>query len=109
VIAVDVNPELTGSYQGADRSALRCVVGDVATEATNTDYVITALEPFGRIDVMICNAGIALATPIHETPPEVWDRVMGVNFKAICHAARHVVPVMKQLCGGLFPLTGSIY
>ena len=57
---------------------------------------------------MICNAGIALPKPIHETTPEEWDRVMGVNVKAIYWAARHVVPVMRKQGGGLFLLTGSI-
>ena len=108
VVAVDLNPELTRTYEGADRSVLRCVVGDVANEATSADYVNKALEAFGRIDVMICNAGIALPKPIHETAPEEWDRVMGVNVKAIYYAARHVVPVMRKQGGGLFLLTGSI-
>ena len=108
VIAVDLNPELARTYEGADRSVLRCVVGDVAIEGTSADYVKTALEAFGRIDVMICNAGIALPRPIHETAPEEWDRVMGVNVKAIYYAARHVVPVMRKQGGGLFLLTGSI-
>src|SRR5262245_22887980 len=108
VVAVDLNPELTRTCEGADRSVLRCVVGDVAIEATSADYVNTALGAFGRIDVMICNAGIALPRPIHETAPEEWDRVMGVNVKAIYYAARHVVPVMRKQGGGLFLLTGSI-
>ena len=43
----------------------------------------TALEAFGRVDVMICNAGIALPRPIHEAAPEEWDRMMGVSVKAI--------------------------
>ena len=34
VVAVDLNPELTRTYQDVDRSVLRCVVGDVANEAT---------------------------------------------------------------------------
>src|SRR5262249_42932436 len=79
VVAVDLNPELTRIDEGANRSVLRCIVGDVAIDATSADYVSTALEAFGQIDVMICNAGIALPKPIHETAPEEWDRVMGVN------------------------------
>ena len=108
VVAVDLNPELTRIDEGANRSVLRYIVGDVAIEATSADYVSTALEAFGRIDVMICNAEIALPKPIHETAPEEWDRVMGVNVKAIYYAARHVVPVMRRQGGGLFLLTGSI-
>jgi NAD(P)-dependent dehydrogenase (short-subunit alcohol dehydrogenase family) len=108
VIAVDLNPELPRIFEGADRSNLRCVVGDVAIDATSAEFVKTALEAFGRIDVMICNAGIALPKPIHETTPQEWDRVMSVNVKSIYYAARDVVPVMRKQGGGLFLLTGSI-
>ncbi len=108
VIAVDQNPELTSTFQEIDPSLLRCVVGDVGQESTSAAYVTAAIEAFGRIDVMICNAGIALPKPIHETTPEEWDRVMDVNVKAIYWAARQVVPVMRKQGGGLFLLTGSI-
>ncbi|MFO0890145.1 MAG: glucose 1-dehydrogenase [Isosphaeraceae bacterium] len=108
VVAVDVNRELTRIFEGIAPAQLRCVVGDVGHESTSAESVATALDAFGRIDVMICNAGIALPNPIHETTPEQWDRVMDVNVKAIFLAARHVIPVMKKQGGGLFLLTGSI-
>lgn len=108
VVGVDVNSELTRTFEGVEPSLLRTIVGDVGEEATNEAFVSAALEAFGRIDVMICNAGIALPKPIHETTPEEWDRVMGVNVKAIYWAARHVIPVMRKQGGGLFLLTGSI-
>lgn len=87
---------------------LRVVTADVTREETAPAFVNEALESFGRIDVMICNAGIACIKPIHETTPEEWDAVMGVNVRAIYLAARAVVPVMKKAGGGLFLLTGSI-
>src|SRR4051794_23173770 len=74
VVAVDLNPDLGRTFEGVDPSLLHCVVGDVGQEGTNQAFVTEALEAFGRIDVMICNAGIALPKPIHETTPEEWDR-----------------------------------
>ena len=111
LVAVDVDhglqdeaTRLEGKYPGR----LRCVIGDVSLEETATQYVATAISAFGRIDVMINNAGIALVKRIADHSPEEWDRVMNVNVKSIYWSARALVPEMKRTGGGLFLNTGSI-
>ena len=108
VVAVDVDPRLPETLATLPRESLRCVVGDVAREETAAAYTREALDAFGRIDVMINNAGVACVKPIADHSPEEWDRVMNVNVKAIYWSARAVVPVMKRQGGGLFLNTGSI-
>jgi NAD(P)-dependent dehydrogenase (short-subunit alcohol dehydrogenase family) len=108
IVAVDVNPKLPGVFADLDPARLRCVVGDVTKESTAVEYTRTAVETFGRIDVMVNNAGIACIKPIADTSPEEWDRVMDVNVKSIFWSARAVVPQMKAQGGGLILLTGSI-
>lgn len=108
VVAVDIDPKLPEVFAALKTENLRCVVGDVAKEETATAYTITALDAFGRIDVMINNAGIALIKPIADITPDEWDRVMDVNVKSIYWSAREVIPVMKNQGGGLFLNTGSI-
>src|SRR5437879_2258828 len=75
---------------------LRSVQGDVADEAAAKAYSHEALTSFGRIDILINNAGMAVIKPLHEHTPEEWDRVMNVNVKSIYWGARHVIPVMKR-------------
>jgi NAD(P)-dependent dehydrogenase (short-subunit alcohol dehydrogenase family) len=111
VVAVDADMRLRSVFTGLDAARpdrLRCVVGDVARGETADAYVSEALEAFGRIDVMINNAGVAIIKPITELTPEEWDRVMDVNVKSLYWSARAVVPVMKRQGGGLFLNTGSI-
>jgi len=96
VVAVDLDPELPKTFAGLDPERVRCVVGDVAKEATAAEYTRTAVDAFGRIDVMIDNAGIACVKPITETPPDEWDRVMDVNVKSIYLA----IPPSSQYNGG---------
>jgi NAD(P)-dependent dehydrogenase (short-subunit alcohol dehydrogenase family) len=111
VVAVDRAgelPEVFAGLDGAEAIRLRCVVGDVAEGGTAEEYVRVALEAFGRIDVMINNAGVAVVKAIADHTPEEWDRVMNVNVKALYWSARAVVPVMKRQGGGLFLNTGSI-
>ncbi len=111
VVAVDVQPDFpTRSAHLRERfpDALRCVVGSVVEDATAASYTRTALDAFGRIDVMVNNAGVSIVKPIHEHTPEEWDRVFNTNVKGIYYSARHVVPVMKRQKSGLFLNTGSI-
>ncbi len=105
---MDFNPKLAEVFAGLDPARLRCVVGDVTLEATALKMTSVAVEAFGRIDVMVCNAGIAVIGAIAEIEPADWDRVMDVNVKSIYWAARAVVPVMRAQGGGVFLLTGSI-
>lgn len=111
VVAVDLDPRLPetlGSLRDAHPDRLHFVLGDVSRESTALEYVRVAVESFGRIDVMINNAGLAIVKPIAEHTPEEWDRVFDVNVKSLYWSARHVVPAMKRNGGGLFLNTGSI-
>jgi len=111
VVAVDMDTNLTSqvhSLAEGRHDQVRAIVGDVSQGETAHAYTCAAIDEFGRIDVMINNAGVAVVKPIADHTPEEWDRVMNVNVKSIYWSARHVVPVMKANGGGLFLNTGSI-
>ena len=101
-------PEELRQYETKYGNKLRVVYGDVAEEATAMHYTQAAIESFGKIDVLVSNAGVSVVRPIHEHTPEEWDRVMNTNVKAMYWAARHVIPVMIRQNQGLILITGSI-
>ena len=103
----DVTDELR-KYGAKYGDKLRIVYGDVSEEATALHFTQAALESFGRIDVLVNNAGVSVVRPIHEHTPEEWDRVMNSNVKALYWGARHVIPVMIRQNNGLILITGSI-
>ena len=107
VVAVDRDPTIHKVIAGHEPNA-RAFVGDVADEATAIAYAALARDAFGRIDVMVNNAGVACVKPIADHSPEEWDRVMNVNVKSIYWSARHVIPTMKAQAVGLILNTGSI-
>ena len=81
---------------------------DVSKESDVCGMVQTALEQWGRIDVLFNNAGILLLRSIEEMTEAEWDRVMAVNVKAAFLAIKHVVPHMRRNGGGTILNTGSI-
>jgi NAD(P)-dependent dehydrogenase (short-subunit alcohol dehydrogenase family) len=109
VVGVDVAHELPPSlHRWWDSKRLHYVRGDVSVERTAIEFARAALESFGRIDVMVNNAGISIVKPLHEHTPEEWDAVMNTNVKAAYWAARHVIPVMIRQRAGVVLNTGSI-
>src|SRR5262245_41199132 len=56
------------------------VAADVAHEKSMEEVTAKTLDRFGRIDVLICNAGTGLLATVAETTPEQLERLMRVNF-----------------------------
>ena len=110
VVAVDLEKASPGLAELQSRCGerLRFVAGDVGKEGTAADMVKTALKAFGRLDILVANAGVSVIKPVHEHTPEEWDTVFNTNVKAVYWAARHVIPVMIAQGGGLILITGSI-
>ncbi|MDQ1514128.1 MAG: hypothetical protein QOC59_1970, partial [Microbacteriaceae bacterium] len=55
--------------------------GDIATEDGAADLVASAVEHFGRIDIVVNNAGLLRSAPFAELAADVWDRVIAVNLR----------------------------
>jgi 3-hydroxybutyrate dehydrogenase len=59
------------------------------------DMVSMAHEAFGRLDILINNAGIQHVSAVEDFPAEKWDAILTINLTAVFHAIKHAVPVMK--------------
>ncbi|MCY6380831.1 3-hydroxybutyrate dehydrogenase [Hoeflea prorocentri] len=55
----------------------------------------TAEDAFGRIDVLVNNAGIQYVAPVEEFPEDKWEAIIALNLSAAFHTTRAVVPGMK--------------
>jgi 3-oxoacyl-[acyl-carrier protein] reductase len=85
------------------------VEADVASDADARRMIATAVEHFGRLDIVVNNAGAPQApTPIADTDEHDFDRLMAVNAKAIALAAKHAVPILRRQGGGVILNTVSV-
>jgi short-subunit dehydrogenase len=84
------------------------VTGDVTREEDVQALVARAAAAFGRLDVMIANAGIGYHGALEETPADVMRRLLDVNFMGTFHAARAALPLFKQQGAGHLVIISSI-
>ncbi|KHQ51854.1 MULTISPECIES: SDR family NAD(P)-dependent oxidoreductase [Mameliella] len=70
------------------------LAGDVADPKTASRAVEATLARFGRIDVLVNNAGINTRSSTLEMPLDDWQRVMDVNLNGTLHFCRAVLPTM---------------
>lgn len=59
------------------------------------DMIKEIIKKFGRLDVLVNNAGIQFTAPIESFPPEKWDAIISLNLSALFHTIRHAIPVMQ--------------
>ena len=89
---------------------------DVTREADWRETVETAVHSYGKLDVLVNNAGIVIRKGIEDTSEEDWDRIMAVNAKGVFLGTKHAIPAMRRAGGGSIVnisstagLVGSLY
>jgi NAD(P)-dependent dehydrogenase (short-subunit alcohol dehydrogenase family) len=84
------------------------IQGDVSVDADARRMVAETVKTFGRIDVLVNNAGIVLPGRIDNTSEEDWDRTMAVNLKGPFLVSKYAIPEMKKIGGGVIVNTSSV-
>jgi short-subunit dehydrogenase len=84
------------------------VVTDVTVEADVQKLVEQARTAFGRLDILVCNAGFGYYGTVEETPPDTMQRLMNVNFIGTFLATRAALPVFRAQGSGHLIVISSI-
>lgn len=78
-----------------------CVATDVSLEVDCKNLINLTIEKFGRIDVLINNAGISMRSLFLDLDMEVMHRVMNVNFFGTVYCTRYALPFLLESKGSL--------
>jgi 3-hydroxybutyrate dehydrogenase len=73
---------------------VRYFAADLADAEQSAGLVDAVIAAFGRIDVLVNNAGIQKVAPIEEFPPADWNRIIAVSLDSAFHTIRRAVPDM---------------
>ncbi len=112
LVLSDVSPSsLDATLAGLPetRGAVESILADVSDFAQVESVIKLALERFGRLDVLISNAGVLSPNGrIHNLATEDWERAFRVNILGAVNGIRAAVPVMREQQSGAIVLTASV-
>lgn len=85
----------------------------VATDVTDREQVKalvdTVVEKFGKVDVMLNNAGLMPLAPLEDLKTDEWDQMIDVNLKGVLNGIAAALPYMKEQKSGHFINVSSVY
>jgi 2-hydroxycyclohexanecarboxyl-CoA dehydrogenase len=98
VVVTDVN-------EAAAKETAQAIGGvGVRADVTSRESMEAMVEPvhrqFGRIDVLVNNAGWDKASPFVDSDPADWDRVVAINLYGVLHTCKAVLPIMAEQGSG---------
>ncbi|MGY6709340.1 MAG: SDR family oxidoreductase [Rhizobiaceae bacterium] len=108
VVVADLNGDGAKAVAAEIGENAIAIGADVSSRADTEAMVKAATDSFGRLDIMVNNAGYTHGNgPLTGVDEEIFDRIYNVNMKAIYHATQAVVPIMERQGGGSIITTAS--
>ncbi|XP_069142383.1 uncharacterized oxidoreductase TM_0325-like [Argopecten irradians] len=87
--------------EGLDASKITHVPGEITSEADRTRILSHTIETFGRLDVLVNNAGAITYSSATDTTPEQYDEMMNVNTRSQFFLTQAAIPYLKETKGNI--------
>jgi NAD(P)-dependent dehydrogenase (short-subunit alcohol dehydrogenase family) len=101
----DLRDRLTREIPEAEVEA---AIGDVSVPEDAKAMIEAAVERFGRIDILVANAGVIPLSTIVDATPEDWDHVMSVDGRGMFLTCKYAIEEMLKTGGGSIVCLSSI-
>jgi NAD(P)-dependent dehydrogenase (short-subunit alcohol dehydrogenase family) len=111
IVATDIDAAgLERLARNLETSGAECqtVVGDVSIAADAMRMIDAAVERYGRLDILVANAGIIPLRTITEATPEDWEEVMAIDGRGMFLTCKYAIEAMLATGGGSIVCLSSI-
>ena len=81
---------------------------DVSDSQSVQELIAQTVEQFGRLDVLVNNAGYGITGSVVEIDEAAWDRLIAVNLTGVFYGCKYAIPVMQRQGGGVIVNTASV-
>lgn len=105
VALVDIDAAALGDVESSVReavpgAAIIPIAADLGQESAAREVVERTLDGFGRIDVLVNNAGIRSYEPLEAAKAETWAKILSVNLLSYAYLAREALPALRRSGNG---------
>ncbi len=107
VVVTDIDAAAAASVAEALGSPAVSYAVDVTDRGSVAAMVAAVHAAYGRIDVLVNNAGWDRAVPFVESEPDLWEKVIDINYVGVLNTCREVLPVMAAQGAGRVVNLGS--
>ncbi|MDQ1732181.1 MAG: dihydroanticapsin dehydrogenase [Pseudonocardiales bacterium] len=106
VVITDINGDglTSATAELAASGEITSVTGDVGVMDDAARMIEAAVQRYGQLDILVCNAGITSVMPIEMLGEEEWDRVLRTNVKGMFTLIKNAVPHLKERGGSIITL-----
>lgn len=104
---IALSRRIANELKRADAEALPLAC-DVSNEKQVRDSIRQTVKRFGKLDIIVNNAGMVHIKPLHEYSEREWNQVMDVNVKSMFFALKHAFPHLRREGRGYVVNVGSI-
>ena len=111
IVATDIDADGLESLRSeleAAGAACTTVVGDVSQDTDARRMIDAAVERYGRLDVLVANAGVIPLGSITESTAEDWDYVMSIDGRGMFLSCKYAIEAMLETGGGAIVCLSSI-
>jgi NADP-dependent 3-hydroxy acid dehydrogenase YdfG len=111
LVLADLNDEglteVAAQLEGRHGVKVVSAVGDLSTRQGAERVTELATSTFGRLDVLVNNAGVGPISPLDDLRVEEWEAMVDVNFKGVLYGIAAALPVFRKQGTGQFVTTVS--
>jgi NAD(P)-dependent dehydrogenase (short-subunit alcohol dehydrogenase family) len=111
LVLTDIDADSLGARRqrlAAQGAEVVTVVGDVSVDADARRMIDAAVEQYGRLDILVANAGIIPLRTITEATPEDWEEVMAIDGRGMFLTCKYAIEAMLRTGGGSIVCLSSI-
>jgi NAD(P)-dependent dehydrogenase (short-subunit alcohol dehydrogenase family) len=99
VLAVDL-PDKGNARAHAGFASIACLEKNLGDDDAAVRIVDAAVRQFGRLDIVMNNAGVAFNAPVETMSDDVWERTLAINLTAQMRLCRNAIPHLKNSPAG---------
>jgi NAD(P)-dependent dehydrogenase (short-subunit alcohol dehydrogenase family) len=110
VVCNDISTSVSAVVRDIQSTGHECiyVIADVSDTSAAREIVDTTIDVYGKLNILVNNAGVVIPGSIDSTSPEDWDHTMAVNVRGPFLLSKYAIPHLKKTRGTIIHVASAV-